>query len=147
MVTLTGGDKLQARLREIAEGLSKSSTLSVGFMSDATYPDGTSVALVATVNEFGAPSRGQPPRPFFRNMIAAKSEEWPDAIADLLVKNDYDADRTLGQTGEGIKGQLQQSIADFSEVPLKPETVARKGSDKQLVETGTMLNSVTYSVE
>jgi hypothetical protein len=33
------------------------------------------------VQEFGAPSRNIPPRPFFRNMIARKRNEWPTAVA------------------------------------------------------------------
>jgi hypothetical protein len=80
-------------------------------------------------------------------MIAEKSKEWPAAVGSLLVANDYDAEKTLGQTGEAIKGQLQESIAKFDKVPLAPSTIAAKGNDKQLVETGTMLNSVGYEVK
>ena len=119
----------------------------IGFLEGATYPDGTSVPLVAAVNEFGAPSRNQPPRPFFRNMIAAKSGEWPDSAARLLVANHYDTARTLGQVGEAIAGQLRESIRDLQEPPLAPATVKRKGFDKPLIDTGHMLASVSYEVE
>ena len=147
MATIRGGTKLEAALAKISAGVTKSATLSVGFLSEATYPDGTPVALVAAVQEFGAPSRGIPPRPFFRNMIAAKSPSWPKAVGDLLVSNNYDAVKTLGQTGEGIKGQLQQSIVDTNSPPLAQSTIDRKGSSKPLVETGHLLNSVDYSVK
>src|SRR5262245_47719483 len=53
MARLRGGDKLEAALREISRKVGKPGTLRVGFLSDATYPDGTPVALVAAANEFG----------------------------------------------------------------------------------------------
>lgn len=147
MAKISGGVKLEAALKEIAEKATNASLVRVGFLENATYPDGTPVALVAAVNEFGAPARGIPPRPFFRNMIAAKSGEWPKAIAALLTTNDYDAAVTLGQAGEAVKGQLQQSIVDTNEPPNAPSTIARKGAAKPLVDTGHMLRSIDYEVK
>ncbi|RZS82053.1 hypothetical protein EV217_2866 [Phyllobacterium myrsinacearum] len=147
MVKISGGDRLEAALAEIAKKLSTASTLSVGFLEGSQYSDGTSVPMVAAVQEFGAPARNIPPRPFFRDMIAAKSPEWPEAVGDLLISNDYDASKTLGQTGAAIKGQLQQSIADFNGVPLSEATIAKKGSSKQLIDTSVMINSVDFEVK
>lgn len=48
-----GGDKLTAKLREIAERAGKANTVRVGFLEDATYPDGMHVAQVAATNEYG----------------------------------------------------------------------------------------------
>lgn len=147
MVKISGGDKLASALTEIARNASKASEVDVGFLEGATYPDGTSVPMVAAVQEFGAPSVGIPPRPFFRSMIQEKSPEWPGAVAGLLKANDYDAEKTLGQTGAAIKGQLQQSIRDTNSPPLKPATIARKGFDKPLIDTGVMINSADYIVK
>lgn len=44
---------LRRRLEGIARGLESGKTLKVGFLEGATYPDGTPVAKVAAVNEFG----------------------------------------------------------------------------------------------
>jgi hypothetical protein len=118
----------------------------VGFLSGATYPDGTSVAMVAAIQDGGAPRAGIPPRPFFRNMIKAKKGEWPAAVEQNLKATGYDINKTLQRVGEGIAGQLRQSIVDFDSVPLAPRTIARKGFDKQLVDSGHMLNSVEYQV-
>jgi hypothetical protein len=145
MVALKGGTALEARLKELAAKVTKPANLSVGFLENSTYPDGTSVPMVAAINEFG--TRKQPPRPFFRNMIADKSPKWGDAIADLLKANDFDATKTMQQTGAGIKGQLQESITTFDSVPLSPKTIAAKGFDKQLVDTSVMLNSIDFKVE
>jgi len=53
-VSFSGGDKLQARLRDIVQKASRSKTLDVGFFSDATEADGTLVSVIAASNEFGA---------------------------------------------------------------------------------------------
>jgi hypothetical protein len=121
MAALKGGDKLEAALREISRKVSKPGTLRVGFLEGASYPDGTPVALVAFWNEFG--TKKIPARPSFRNMIAAKSDEWAPAIGHLLPQNNYDVRTTLALVGDGIKGQLQQSIKDTNQPPLSPVTL------------------------
>lgn len=147
MVEITGGDKLRDRLAELSRQVSKPALLRVGFLESATpYQDGTSTPLVAAIQEFGAPSRGIPPRPFFRNMVAAKRGEWPDAIAQLLQANNYDATVTMNIVGQAIAGQLRQSIHDTNAPPLVPSTIARKGFAKPLIDTGHMYNSVNHEV-
>lgn len=161
MVAVRGGEKLAAALKEIAAKINRPATLKVGFLEKATYPDGQHVAEVAYYNEYGRtvtvtrehPTKGelggtyyQLPRPFFRNMIAAKAGSWPAAIGANLSKTNYDVTKTLNLAGEGIKGQLQQSIRDTNSPPLAPATIARKGFSKPLVDTGHMLNSVDFEV-
>lgn len=147
MATMRGGEGVARVLREIGENISKAATLRVGFLEGATYPDGRSVAMVASIQEFGAPRAGIPPRPFFRNMIAAKSPEWPEAIGALLKANNYDLAATYAKAGEAIAGQLRQSIVDTNSPALAESTVRRKGFSKPLVDTGHMLNSVDYEVK
>lgn len=50
---LSGGAKLEEYLKGLAAKVGQGGTLQVGFFEDATYPDGTPVALVAATNEFG----------------------------------------------------------------------------------------------
>ena len=142
-----GGEKLNDKLNELASKIRKGGVVRIGFLEGATYPDGTLVALVAAVQEFGAPSRGIPPRPFFRNMIQKYSKEWPGAMRSLLKQNGYDVNLTLQLTGEAIAGQLRQSIRDTNYPPLAPATIARKGFDKPLIDTGHMFNSISYEVK
>lgn len=191
MVTIKGGDKLASVLAEIATNASKASSVNIGFLEGSTYPDGTSLPMVAAIQEYGGRievpahevtvyrqvnkagtafnKKGRfvkqeksnfatthtveahtivlPPRPFFRLMIEQKSPEWPNTVADLLVENKYDAEKTLKKTGASIKGQLQQSIADFDSVPLSPKTIAAKGFAKQLIDSDHMKKSVDYEVK
>lgn len=147
MATLKGGARADAYLQKIADRIKQSGTLRVGFLEGATYPDGTSVAMVAAIQNFGAPALGIPPRPFFSNMIAKEANNWGPKLARILHNRGYDVDASLRLMGMGIAGQLAQSIVDTNEPPLAPATVARKGSEKPLVDTGHMLQSISFEVE
>ena len=147
MATIKGGDKLEQRLADLAKLVERPATLRVGWFERATYPDGKQVALIAAIQEFGAPSRGIPPRPFFRNMIAAKSGEWPDAIAGLLRENGMNAVAALNVAGQRIAGHLQESITNTNSPPLAASTIARKGFSKPLIDTGRMRSSVAHEVQ
>ena len=137
---------MDAYLAELGNKLGAGETLRVGFLENATYPDGTSVALVAAIQNFGAPARGIPPRPFFTNMVADKSDGWGPALGRILEANGDDVPAALALMGEGIAGQLREAITTFQGEPLSPATVASKGFDKALVDTGVMLQSVAYEV-
>ena len=50
---LHGGDKLQQYLDRLLARVSSAQAVKVGFLEGATYPDGTSVPMVAAVQEFG----------------------------------------------------------------------------------------------
>lgn len=131
-------------LEDIARKMGGGS-VSVGFMEGATYPNGTPVAAVAFWNEYGKPD--QPPRPFFRRMIAAESPEWGRKMAGIAKATNYDGTRTLALMGEDIRGALQQSINTLTEPALAPSTIEAKGFAKPLIDTSHMLNSVTYKVD
>lgn len=147
MATLKSTQKLAEHLAKIVKSTAGLPRVKVGFLSGASYPDGTSVALVAAVQEFGSPSNNIPSRPFFRLMIAEKSHGWPDAIALNYKATDGDIPKTMDRMGQGIKGQLQQSIRDLNDPPLAPATIARKGFAKPLIDKAVMINSVDYEVE
>jgi hypothetical protein len=147
MTSFSGGEKMQAILAELASKVSRPGTLRVGFLENATYPDGTSVPMVAAVNEFGAPSRGIPPRPFFRTMVTQNSPAWGPALGGLVKNFGYDATKALEAMGQGISGQLRKSIQDTNSPPLAQSTIDRKGSAKPLVDTGHMLQSIDYDIK
>jgi hypothetical protein len=143
--TFTGGDKVMKAIEKIAKGMARGE-VRVGFLEGSTYPDGTSTAAIAFQNEFGNPKNKQPPRPFFRQMIAEESPSWPGKIAKLAKSSNYDGQKVLAVMGEDIKGALQKSINTLTAPALAKSTIDRKGFDKPLIETSHMLNSVAYEV-
>lgn len=146
MAELAGGAKLKAHLDKLARSLARGGVLKVGFLAGKTYPDGTPVAMVAAIQNFGAPARGIPPRPFFSNMIADKSGGWGDSLGRILALNDYDVTKSLELMGKGIEGQLVDSINNTNAPALSPKTIERKGFEKPLVDSGLMRNSVGSEV-
>ena len=148
MTTFSGGEALERKLKELAENLGDGKVLRVGFLEGAPYDKtGTPVATVAASNEFGNPANNQPPRPFFRSMIADKSPEWGNDLAKIAEAAQFDATEMLGRMGQHISDQLQASIRDFTDPPLSPVTVAKKGFSKPLIDTGHMLRSVAYDIK
>lgn len=143
---LSGGGGLKDILGKIARASRPGPELRVGFLEGSTYPDGTSVPVVAAINEFGAPGAGIPPRPFFRGAVAEHADGWGDDIGPALKAADYDTTKALAVMGEVIKGDIQQSIRQFSDPPNALATIKAKGAAQPLVDSGHMLASVAYEV-
>ncbi|SDR17611.1 hypothetical protein [Paraburkholderia tuberum] len=148
---MKGGRALQAHLQQAVEKL-QTKTLRVGFLEGATYPDGTPVAQVAALNEFGhtvAADEGEYfvlPRPFFRNMIHENKAGWGAALGAVLKSTGYDVDKALATMGLGMEDQLQESIRQLTSPPLAESTIARKGFDKPLIDSSHMINSTGSDV-
>jgi hypothetical protein len=146
MASIKGGEQLDKYLSELSKKMANPGTLRVGFLENQTYPDGTSVATVAAIQNFGAPARGVPPRPFFSNMVASKSASWGNDLRSVLRRNGMNGKAALETMGVVIAGQLKDSIQETNSPPLASKTIARKGFDKPLVDTGVMLQSPSSEV-
>lgn len=142
---MRGGELFKKRLAEIAKQ-AKSAKVRVGIIESGTYDgeNGESVAQVAFWNEYGTAT--SPPRPFFRNTIAAHKDEWPDQVGNLLKENNGDVPKTLALLGENVKGQIIETIQQFKSPPNAPSTVKKKGFNKPLIDTGTLWRSIDYEV-
>ena len=138
---MRGGDKFRRRLADLAAAAAdgRGAKVRVGIFESAKYADGLPVAAAAFWNEYGTVSI--PPRPFFRNTIAAHRHEWPQQAAAILRQNG-DVRQTLALMGEGIKGQIAESIQNLHEPANAPATVRKKGFDKPLIDTGTLWRSI-----
>lgn len=145
MADVSGGSKLRDALNKLGNSLKTATKVEVGFLDRATYPDGTPVALVAAANEFGTSKI--PPRPFFRTMIRKNSEKWPINLRTALTNTGGDAATSLGQVGQEIQEELQDSIRSNVPPPNAPATAKAKGFDRTLIDTGVMLNTVKHNVK
>ena len=146
---LSGGAALEAKLREYSKQVGKSASVDVGFMSEARYPDGQPVAMVAAIQNFGAPAVGIPPRPFFSEMIREKSPSWGESLGNALVATGFDSEKSMTVMGQGIQSQLQQSIVDTDSPPLSPVTLMlrkMRSEDQSLVVTGATVGEAARRV-
>lgn len=142
-------------LEKLADQI-KSSKLEVGFFETAKYPDGTPVAYVAAIQEFGNPAGNNPSRPFFRNAISQNDGWRPLATKAMsaVVGGRMELNQALNQMGLKMAADVKDSINDGSYEALKQSTLDARQSRKRtkgvaskpLIDTAQMLQSVTYAV-
>ena len=121
--------------------------IQVGFQGDQKYEDGTSIAQVAAVNEFGASDI--PERPFMRQSFENHEGELQAACdaAQRLVSSGGSAEQALQQIGVVAKGLVQDEIVNGGFAPNAESTIKKKGSEQPLIDTGTMRQSVNFVVK
>lgn len=102
------------------------------------------VAQVAFWLEFGTTT--QKAFPFFRQMVASKSENWSSHLGRYLKQSEYDAGKALAKMGVLIQGQLVDSLtsgpADNAEL-----TVFIKQFNHRGIDGGTMQRNVDFEVQ
>ncbi len=123
--------------------------LRVGILGDA----GSEVATYAAANEFGATiKRGDgeiviPERSYLRATVAKQSalKRIVRAMSELTKPGENATDH-LNRAGVVLVGEVQEQIRRGDYVPNAPSTVARKGSDKPLIDTGRLIASISHEV-
>ncbi|CAJ48929.1 hypothetical protein [Bordetella avium] len=150
----TGGtERLKRALAEVS-----AKRVQVGFFDTAQYPDGTPVAYVAAIQEFGYPQGNIPARPFMRPTVKARELPWAKQVAGVMmgvIKGEVTAQHGFEQVGALAAGDIARAISKVSSPPLKESTLQARQSRKKtpgvskkpLVDTGLMIQSVTYQVE
>lgn len=93
--------------------------LKVGFLETSHYPDGTPVAYVAAIQEFGHGSI--PPRPFMRPAQETNRDKWSKAFARAVqaaINGSTDLEQGLEQLGMVAAGDVRKAIKAVTAPPL-----------------------------
>ncbi|WP_061508114.1 hypothetical protein [Acetobacter malorum] len=149
-------------------------SVKAGFFKTAMEADGTPVAAIAALQEYGAVVRGReghsiviPPRPFLRQTVATHRSAWVRLLAQALktslrtpgraggtrhalqtlVQRLSTSTQALTTVGKAMQTDITQTIHQTNTPPNAPATIRHKGFDNPLVETGTLQNSITFQVE
>lgn len=106
---------------------------------------------IAVIHEFGAPEAGIPERSFVRSSYERNKETYVRMFRNLLAEvfeGKEKIGRALGKVALKAATDIRKGVTDGAGIPppLAPETIARKGSDRPLVDTGQMLKSITWDV-
>lgn len=120
----------------------------IGIQSDAgRYDNGISVLDVAVWNEYGT-SR-IPSRPFIRQCYALHSERAAALLKNAVIQVGKGADPfiVLSRVGLWYETQMKHTLRSFPWKPNSPITVKRKKSNKPLIDTGQLVNSIRYEVK
>ena len=103
---------------------------------------------VAMWNELGTATA--PSRPFLRQSIDNNKDKintFCQAQLKALLSGRTTAEEVLRKTAVFMKGLVQETIKDGDFQANAPSTVKKKGSDKPLIDTGHMIQSVTTIVD
>ena len=114
-----------------------------------------SQALALYIHTFGSPLYQVPPRPIIEPAIEDKTNhKMIDAELKLAAKAALEGKKTEMKNHLRRAGMIAQNVvrAWFTNpknnwAPNAPSTIARKGSDKPLIDTGDLRKSITYVVE
>ena len=154
-VTDTGPVDLAKRLDAM-----KRLKVRVGVLNDAPKKEGTrtgkrgrqiqqaaTLAEVAAAHEFGTDKI--PQRSFIRATVDLRASEiraMQEKLAGQVLSGAISPETAMERLGIFTQGLIQARIAEGIDPPLKPATIARKGSSKQLVDSGQLRSSITYQI-
>lgn len=149
----------------------------VGVPSGAAEADGTPVAMIAAVHEFGSPSQGIPERPFLRTAMQENAKKYVALNRRNLLailRRQMTVEQALGQLGEMAKGDVQAKLRDGDFKALDPKTIAARRRarsngynkalqskmakkqaagnaagpiDRPLIDSGQLRQSITWEIE
>ena len=119
----------------------------VGFQGDQTAEDGTSLAEIAAYNELGTSTI--PARPFMKQSFENHEDELRAACerVNAALASGRSVEQALDALGVAIKGLVQTEIVEGGFTENASSTIKKKGSDKPLIDTGTMRQSVNYVIK
>lgn len=102
---------------------------------------------IAAYNELG--TENIPSRPFMRDSVDNHAEQINAFLKNqmaLLAKGQTTAEQMMKSIGVFQKGLVQAEIVDGDFEPNAPSTIKKKGSDKPLIDTGKMRQSVNFVI-
>lgn len=140
-------------MQVLAQAKSGETYVKVGVIGTAAQSahEGISNVELAAVHEFGSPDRGIPERSFIRSTYDEKRDAWT-ALLKKALRGVYEGkvslEQALSMVGLRAEADIKRHVTSGVGIPppLKPATIARKGSSRPLVDTGRMINSVSHEV-
>lgn len=133
-------------MREVRRLRGPSRVVKAGFLAGATNPkSGLPEAAIAAYNEFGRPSKGQPPRPFMDQTYQMQHQTWFRILNDDAVLFEK-REQHLKRLGRVMAEDIQARIGAFTSPELAESTIRQKGSPKPLIRDGDMMRAVDSEV-
>lgn len=143
-LTITADSKRFQALTDVVWALG-ARAIDVGIFKES----GEEVVTRAIVNNYGAPARNIPQREFMASSMRLGADEINKTAKDVLevvIKRKATPERGLMLLA--LKGQalMRRRIVELDKPPNAPSTIAKKGSDNPLIDTGEMLREVDFRI-
>lgn len=143
-------DATWKRLRANLKNLDRAH-VKVGVLAGEAVSEGFDMVALAATQEYGSPARSIPSRPFIRSTFYGPPAWLVDVtkkVAKPVLEGRLDKARALGLLGAVAAGKIRETITTGDGVPPPnaPSTITKKGSTRPLVDTGRMLDAVTWKV-
>lgn len=90
-----------------------------------------------------------PARPFLERTINTKGFKWNSYFADLVqeaLEGHGNANTIMHSMGKLMVNDMKSQIKGYIRPHNAPLTIANKGFDDTLIDTGKMLNSIDYRI-
>ena len=104
-------------------------------------------ATILAIMEHGSPVKNIPPRPLLKPVLNKHKDKileiFGKVYAMLLAGDEQGADRELDILAQRVQRWTQEFFTeDNGWAPNAPSTIRRKGSDKPLIDTGSLRQSI-----
>jgi hypothetical protein len=135
-----GWERIQRELKILDKILVK-----CGLFGDGDNPE-LNLAYLGSILEYGTRDGHIPPRPFTRKAFDNNKSNLKKKAKELYIKvadGKITAKKAIQELGVYHETQIKKSIRNGNWTANAPITIKRKKSDRPLIDTGEMLNSVT----
>lgn len=127
--------------------------LAIGILGASAFyadpdSDGFTLVDIAVVNEFGTDDGHIPERPAHRTTYREEEGAMQRRMGGMLrlMLDGKRAKPIFNKLGLYYADRLKRNIMAWSLPPNAPSTVAQKGANNPLIDTGRMLNSIQHEI-
>jgi phage gpG-like protein len=110
---------------------------------------GINNATLAAIHEFGTENGHIPARSFLRSTFREQRTAMLSITKELyfqVIFKKISMEKALAVIGEKFVSEIKAKITAGIDPPNAESTIARKGSSTPLVDTGQLINSISYKV-
>lgn len=126
-------------------------SVEVGVFSGYRAP-GSKLTLseIAAVNEYGSADGRVPSRPFLRltmNRVTPALQRLTASLVGKVIDGRETKEAMLNEIGSHLKQEVQRTIDMRVPPPNAPSTIAKKGSDHPLIDTGRLRSAISWRIK
>ncbi len=145
-MNVTDTQKAKADIQKALSDFITDNFITVGIHEDTGQhgQDGITNAQLGAVLHFG--NSQIPSRPWLDVGVETGNEDYIKMVASALESGEP-LDQVLQRIGLVAIGKAQEYMTDLRQPPNAPSTVAKKGSNNPLIDTGALRASVTSKMQ